>query len=193
MTSTTPGHDHAIDTFCREHWHRLHAAACRRGCAAADAEDAVQELFLSLTRRVVLDEVMLLPEKDQAAYLALRLRCVLHNRWRDAHRQRRGGRMLMLALEDVPEPPCHETPATHFDRVWLAHCIAAAVSRLSAQIRQHDWQQIGPMLLDHGGSPLDATRRVALHRARKKLRDLVRQEMNGSFKDWSNLLPALND
>ena len=94
--------------------------------------------------------------------------------------------MLMLALEDVSEPPCHETPATHFDRVWLAHCIAAAVSRLSAQIRQHDWQQIGPMLLD-------ATRRVALHRARKKLRDLVRQEMNGSFKDWSNLLPALND
>ena len=49
------------------------------------------------------------------------------------------------------------------------------------------------MLLDHGGSPLDATQRVALHRARKKLRDLVRQEMNGSFKDWSSLLPALND
>jgi DNA-directed RNA polymerase specialized sigma24 family protein len=186
MTSITGTNTEALDTFCRAHWYRLYAVACRRGCAPSDAEDAVQELFLNLTRRGHLDDLMLRSEEAQLSYLSMRLRCLLMNRWRDARRQGRGGEMSLFSQNDegTPEPACHETPATHHDRVWLLHCIDDAVSRLHLQTRPQTWRQISPVLFDDQAAPQNGALRAALHRARKKLRGLVREEMNGSFNEW---------
>ncbi len=185
MTKSTPASSAALDTFCRVHWLRLHAVACQRGCTPLDAEDSVQDLFLNLARRGLLDDLFLRPEEAQIAYLSMRLRCLIQNRWRDAHRLRRGGQTALLSLDDVPDVPCHEASATNHDRAWLAGCITAAMSRLCQQTRAQTWQQISPVLLEDLDTPQSAAQRVAVHRARRKLRGLVREEMNGSFKDWS--------
>lgn len=176
-----------LDSFCRVHWRCLHGAACQRGCPPAEAEDVVQEIFLSLARRGVLEQLAVQSHESQVSFLFLRLRCVLINRWRDAHRQRRAGPAESLPLDDeqMPELRVHTTPATEADRPWLAGCISAAIDRLRRQTREKTWFEISPDLIhDESREARTGARRVALHRARKKLRHLVREEMNGSFKDW---------
>ena len=176
-----------LDSFCRAHWPRLHAAACQRGCTPLEAEDVVQELFLSLARRGVMEHLAGRPVEAQTAYLFLRLRCVLINRWRDARRQRRGASVEVLPLDDelMPELSVHSTPDREADRAWLDRCITQAVERLRVQTRAQTWFEISSDLIEPASETVSTgARRVALHRARKKLRHLVREEMNGSFKDW---------
>lgn len=176
-----------LDSFCRAHWPRLHAAACQRGCTPLEAEDVVQELFLSLARRGMMENLAGRPVESQTAYLFLRLRCVLINRWRDAHRQRRGASLEVLPLDDelMPELSVHSTPDREADRAWLDRCITQAVERLRVQTRAKTWFEISSDLIEPASETVSTgARRVALHRARKKLRHLVREEMNGSFKDW---------
>jgi hypothetical protein len=48
-------------------------------------------------------------------------------------------------------------------------------------------------LLEDLDTPQSSAQRVAVHRARRKLRGLVREEMNGSFKDWSAGLVTSSD
>jgi DNA-directed RNA polymerase specialized sigma24 family protein len=177
-----------LDLFCRAHWRPLHAAACQRGCAPVDAEDVVQDVFLSLARRGLIESLVNRPVEAQASYLFLRLRQVIINRWRDARRQCRGALEMAVSLEDenVPELPTHITPATEADRPWLAQCLSDALDRLRLQTRASLWNEIGPCLLDaERENARSGAQRVALHRARQKLRVLVREEMNGSFKDWN--------
>jgi len=176
-----------LDSFCRAHWPRLHAAACQRGCTRVEAEDAVQELFLSLARRGMMEHLAARPLESQTSYLFLRLRCVLINRWRDAHRQRRGATAEILPLDDelMPELSVHATPDREADRAWLDGCITLAVERLREQTREQTWFEISSDLIEPASETASSgARRAALHRARKKLRHLLREEMNGSFKDW---------
>lgn len=194
MSSRSPSASltHARDTFCQYHWPRLLHLARQRGCDPQTAQDVVQDLFLSLLRRGVLDALAVESPSAQAGYLATNLRCLLINRWRDAHRQRRGGQTSTVSLDDeeVPEPACGETPATHYDRAWLSGCIRQAMVRLEKQTSSQVWQQLQPALEDDPADIKTSARRTALHRARKRLRLLVREEMNGSFQDWSeSLLP----
>jgi DNA-directed RNA polymerase specialized sigma24 family protein len=177
-----------LDLFCRAHWRPLHAAACQRGCAPVEAVDAVQDVFLSLARRGLIEYLASLPVEAQASYLFLRLRHVIINRWRDVRRQCRGALEMAVSLEDenVPELPTHATPATEADRPWLAKCLSDALDRLRVQTRAPQWQEISPWLFDEERERTrSGAQRVALHRARQKLRVLVREEMNGSFKDWN--------
>ncbi|GEP44045.1 RNA polymerase sigma factor [Brevifollis gellanilyticus] len=185
--STSRASTLTLDTFCRAHWRRLHAAACQRGCSAVEAEDSVQELFLSLARRGELEDLVTQPAERQASYLFLRMRWLLINRWRDANCLRRAGSAEFLPLDDelMPELRTHATPATEADRPWLAECISVAIDRLRQQTREKTWYEISPDLIhDESEETRTGARRVALHRARKKLRHLVREQMNGSFKDW---------
>ena len=94
--------------------------------------------------------------------------------------------MVRLSLDDelVPEPRTHITPAMEADRPWLANCLTVAIDRLRLQTREQTWDQISPVLLNEGETAQSGAQRVAVHRARQKLRHLVREEMNGSFQDW---------
>ncbi len=177
-----------LDLFIRAHWRRLHAAACQRGCRPTEAEDVVQDVFLSLVRRGLIESLASRPTEAQASYLFLRLRSVLMNRWRDARRQCRGALEMSVSIDEeaVPELLTNATPATEADRPWLAKCISNALDRLQQQTRAPHWQMISPWLLEEPhGAARSGAQRAALHRARQKLRALVREEMNGSFKDWN--------
>lgn len=177
-----------LDLFVLAYWRRLHAAACQRGCSPVEAEDVVQDVFLSLVRRGLIESLASRPIEAQASYLFLRLRSVLMSRWRDAHRQCRGALEMSVSIdeESVAELLTNATPATEADRPWLAKCISSALDRLRWQTRAPQWQEISPWLLDEQpGGARSGAQRVALHRARQKLRVLVREEMNGSFKDWN--------
>lgn len=197
--SITPASDADAETdaFCRLHWPRLHRLACHRGCDPQTAQDVVQDLFTRLIRHGDLTRLVREPLAIQNTHLSQRLRCLLINRWRDAHRQRRGGEIIWVSMDSetahFSEPATHDTPAAQHDRVWLAQCISTAVSRLQTQTTSSAWQHIRPVLLEEtdtaAGFPSAQTnaQRTALCRARQKLRHLVREEMNGSFQEWAGL------
>lgn len=177
--------------FCRTHWSRLYHLARQRGCDPQTAQDAVQDLFLNLLRRGHIEALAQQAPALQAHHLSIRLRHLLINRWRDASRQCRSGSLPDLSLDDdhIPEPAHHDTPATRHDRAWLHGCLTQAITRLQAEIPVPAWQHLHPLLLEEHHSPQSGAQRASLHRARKKLRHLVREAMNGSFQDWSHHLP----
>ncbi len=185
------GTDSAREEFCRRHWSPLCHLARHRGCDSHAAQDVVQDLFAGLVRQGVLDALPQRPLPAQKAFLTLRLRRLLINRWRDARAQRRGGSLEILPLDettlDEAKTPVQNPPTSAHDRAWLARCIDVAVIRLREQTRAQTWQRIQPALLeDHTPPGQSGAGRTAVHRARKKLRGLVREEMNGSFKDWND-------
>lgn len=193
-SSTSSPHAKSLsldNDFCRTHWSRLYHLACQRGCDPQTAQDAVQDLFLNLLRRGHIEALSQQAPVLQAQHLSVRLRHLLINRWRDASRQCRSSSLPDLSLEDdhIPEPAHHETPATQHDRAWLQGCLTQAITRLQSEIPAPVWQHLHPLLLEEHRSPQSGAQRTALHRARKKLRHLVREAMNGSFQDWNHHLP----
>lgn len=179
--------DLLVEAFCRKHWRRLLAfAVCSVG-SWTEAEDVVQELFLSLVKNGKVAGLARQSPAEQSAYLSLRLKSQLCNRWRNGRRARRAVMMDALPLnEDHAEAAATTvSPASEADRAWLAVCIKTALERLRQQTNQAVWEQVS-LRLDGGEecSRQTGAQRVALHRARQKLRELLREEMNGSFQDW---------
>lgn len=187
MTKTTES-DLLIEAFCRTHWRRLQGLAVCSVGSWTEAEDVVQELFLGLVKNGKVAGLAVRSAGEQSAYLSLRLKSLLRNRWRNA---RRGRRLAML--EAVPLDACHAdmastavTPASEADRDWLARCIETAIGRLRQQTQVAAWSQISSSLEGEGDrAGRSGAQRVALHRARQKLRGLIREEMNGAFQDWN--------
>lgn len=192
MTKTTES-DLLIEAFCRTHWRRLQGLAVRSVGSWTEAEDVVQELFLGLARNEKLAGLAVRPAGEQSAYLSLRLNSLLRSRWRNARRDRR-----LAMLEAVPLDKCHAdmassavSPASEADRAWLARCIETAIVRLRLQTQEAAWNQISSRLEGEGErAGRTGAQRVALHRARQKLRELIREEMNGAFQDWNLKQPG---
>jgi DNA-directed RNA polymerase specialized sigma24 family protein len=186
MTQATPS-DLLVDVFCRNHWRRLKAFAVHSVGSWTEAEDVVQELFLGLVRNGKMAGLVGRSFGEQSAYLSLRLNCLLRSRWRNARRERRVIMMDALPLdEDYSEEAATKvSPVSEADRVWLAGCIKTALERLRQQTNQAVWNQVSLRLDGRDErSRQTGAQRVALHRARQKLRELLCEEMNGSFQDW---------
>ncbi len=179
--------DLPVEAFCRKHWRRLRAFAVRSVGSWTEAEDLVQELFLGLVKNGKVAALAGRSAGEQSAYLSMRLNCLLRSRWRNARRGRRLMMMNALPLDEdhVEEAATKVSPASEADRDWLAACITTALERLRQQTNQAVWRQVS-MRLDGECERCRQTgaQRVALHRARQKLRELLREEMNGAFQDW---------
>jgi len=159
----------------QRHRSRLITYACTRGCPAQDAEDVVQDLFAALVRVGRYDELHHLPVDEQGAALCCRLKSLLINRWRDQHRQRRD-QSRTVALADAEDfamaIAMDSTPATDLDRAWAMDAIEAALERLRPEVAAHHWHIVEPAL--RGETAIaSATERVALSRARKRLRTFI--------------------
>lgn len=186
MTQATPS-DLLVEAFCRKHWRRLQAFAVRSVGSWTEAEDVVQELFMGLVKNGRLAGLADRSPGEQSAYLSLRLKSLLRSRWRNA---RRGRRLIMMDALPLDEDHAEEaatkvSPASEADRAWLAACIKMALERLRQQTNQDVWTQVSLRLEgEDEQSRQTSAQRVALHRARQKLRQLLREEMNGAFQDW---------
>jgi DNA-directed RNA polymerase specialized sigma24 family protein len=169
----------ACERLYQRHQSSLVQFAGRHGCDEHEAWDVVQDLFLRAFRRGMIVELSSWAVEGQRAWLLRTLRWMLCNQHRDRTRQKRGSAAVVESLEqmldDGHDVPHHVTPATEHDRRWALGVVERGLSRLRASTGAKLWADVEPYLWTRTSQASSATR-VAVHRARVRLREFIRSE-----------------
>ncbi|MBK8094479.1 MAG: sigma-70 family RNA polymerase sigma factor [Verrucomicrobiaceae bacterium] len=180
----------ACDSLYRRHYASLCAFARSHGCESHDAEDAAQDLFAKLHAQGQLDRAAaIVDESGQSAFLLARMRTLLIKRWRHRTRLRRGGGATCLSLHDEEGIPIDIADTSHLpdhelDRDWARAVLDRALQRISDELtttgRGDMWQQLDRDLSGESQpqhTPRSGALRIALHRARRRLRSLIQEQL----------------
>ena len=192
----------ALVSLCEAYWYPLYAYVRRRGYPADQAQDLTQEFFVRVLDGRYLDRAD--PEKGRfRAFILTSLKFFLADE-ADRHRaqKRGGGNVLSLEISSGEEryqrDPAHdETPERIFERRWGLSMLDIVMDRLRAEFVQHGrldhFNRLKVFLLDRGDTPYAALARemgtsegalkVAVHRLRRRYRDLFRQEIAATVVD----------
>jgi RNA polymerase sigma-70 factor (ECF subfamily) len=176
----------------------------RYGHDATDAEDLAQAYFTRFLEKGWVKEVS--PEHGRfRSFLLVSVRNFLHNE-RDRERAlKRGGGASPISLDGAAaeqryalEPVEASTPETLFERAWAHEVLSRALERLKNEMTEADGADRFEQLKGHltGDEPAETYRelaeawgvgesavRVALHRSRKKLGQLLREEIAATVAD----------
>lgn len=174
--------DRACEDLYQQHRSRMVHYAHLRGCDEHEARDLVQDVFLRLFRLNLLISLAARPLEVQAGLLNRTLRWVILNRFRQRMSSRRGQgqtpESLDVLLEEGLDMPCPGTPATDYDLAWAQAALDRSLVLLRSSMNPATWQSMETTLFGqtssrHAASP---AMRVALHRARVRLREIVTHE-----------------
>jgi RNA polymerase sigma factor (sigma-70 family) len=129
----------ALERLCRVYWHPLYAFVRRRGHDAHEAQDLTQSFFARLLEKHYLRAVD--PGKGKfRSFLLAALEHFLANEWRNAHTQKRGGRVSFISLDDdsaekqylqVAGPGL--SPEQVFEQQWATALLEQVLGRLQAE------------------------------------------------------------
>ena len=194
----------ALATLCETYWYPLYAYVRRRGYAAEDAQDLTQAFFARLLEKGYVQAAD--PERGRfRSFLLTALKRFLSKEWARAHAQKRGGRHGPVSLSvDSGEAryslePAHGwTPEKIYERRWALTLLDQVMAQLR---RQHAdagkeplFDHLKPFLSGGTGAPThrevaatlgmtEGAVKVAVHRLRRRYRDLLRQEVAQTVAD----------
>jgi RNA polymerase sigma factor (sigma-70 family) len=192
----------SLEKLCRTYWHPIYAFVRRQGHGPYDAQDLTQEFFARLLEKNSLGDVD--PGRGRfRSFLLGALKHFLANEWDKARAQKRGGGRVLIPIDARPaESSCGVEPADHltaekiFDRRWALTLLDLVLQRLREEFvsdgRGQLFEQLKPTLTEASRSvPYTeiATRlgmsegavKVAVHRLRKRYRELLRAEIAGTL------------
>ena len=195
---STPQADHALEELCRSYWYPLYAYVRRQGHSKEDAEDLTQSFFARFLERNYLDGLS--SEKGRfRAFLLAALKHFLANEWDKSQRQKRGGGVAPLSLDwqDADtryqiDPADQLSPDKLYDRAWATTLLEQVIARLREECGTEGkgkvFEQLKPFLTmgksdipyAQAAASLDLNEgavRVAVHRLRKRYRELLREEI----------------
>lgn len=188
----------ALEALCRAYWYPLYACVRRFGHSPPDAQDLTQEFFARLLARDCLDSVD--REKGRfRTFLLTALKRFMATEWQRARAQKRGGDRQFQPLDTAlaerlyaTEPGAGLSPDRLYQRRWALTLLDNALVRLQQEFTQAgkavDYDALKPWLTADRGEirygELAATlnrdegaARVAVHRFRKRYRELFRNEV----------------
>lgn len=192
----------ALVSLCENYWYPLYAYLRRRGHAADQAQDLTQEFFLRVLEGRYLDRAD--PGKGRfRAFILTSLKFFVADEGdRQRARKRGGGTVVSLEFSSGEEryqrEPAHdETPERVFERRWALSVLDRVVERLRSEFVQHGrpehFERLKVFLLGQSDVPYAALARetntsegalkVAIHRLRKRYRELFRQEIADTVAD----------
>ena len=200
----TPQADHALEELCRTYWFPLYAFVRRRGHAKADAEDLTQTFFARFLEKNYLAGL----SAEHGRFRAFLLASVKHflaNEWDRSQTQKRGGGAAHLSLDWETADTKFQVAATAepspdraFDREWALALLSKVIERLQqeceAEGRGKLFAQL-KMFLTAGKAESaqaevarsldmeEGAARVAIHRLRKRYRELLRDEIAQTLSD----------
>jgi RNA polymerase sigma-70 factor (ECF subfamily) len=192
----------ALVSLCENYWYPLYAYLRRRGYPADQAQDLTQEFFTRIREGRYLDRAD--PEKGRfRSFLLTSLKFFVADE-EDRQRARKRGGGVVVALEFLSgeeryqrEPAHDETPERIFDRRWALSVLDRVVEKLRDEFVQHGrpehFERLKVFLLGQSDAPYAALAaemntsegalKVAIHRLRKRYRELFRQEIADTVAD----------
>lgn len=188
----------ALATLCATYWYPLYAYVRRRGYGPEDAQDLTQEFFARLLEQGWLGQAD--PERGRfRTFLLSAMSHFLANEWDKASARKRGGavQLVPVQLDSAEtrygqEPVDSFTPDQAFERRWaltlLDHVLAELQKEYAAEGKSEQFETLKPCLLSEGknqpyavlASKLQLSEgalKVAIHRLRKRYRQLLRREV----------------
>jgi RNA polymerase sigma factor (sigma-70 family) len=192
----------ALVSLCENYWYPLYAYLRRRGYASDQAQDLTQDFFIRVLEGRYLDRAD--PEKGRfRSFILTSLKFfVADENDRQRARKRGGGMVVPLEFstgeERYQREPAHgETPERIFERRWALCILDRVVEKLRAEFvshgRQEHFDRLKVFLLGSSEAPYAALAqemntsegalKVAIHRLRKRYRELFRQEIADTVAD----------
>src|SRR5580700_11507204 len=200
----------ALVSLCENYWYPLYAYLRRRGYPADQAQDLTQEFFVRLLEGRYLDRAD--PEKGRfRSFILTSLKFFVADEGdRDRAQKRGGGTVEPLEFpsgeERYQREPAHgETPERIFERRWALSVIDRVVEKLREEFVQHGrpehFERLKTFLLERSDAPYatlaremntsEGALKVAIHRLRKRYRELFRQEIADTVADPAEVEPEL--
>ena len=201
---TTPASHAALGTLCETYWYPLYAYARRVGHGVEEAEDLVQAFFVRILEKQALQHAD--PERGRfRSFLLTSLKHFMLNEYDRARAAKRGGGRPIESL-DVSgaegryalEPRDEANPERLFERQWAL----TVLDRVEAQLRSVSMRSGKAALFEQlkdlvTGAETDipyseaaeslgmseGAVRVAIHRLRRRFRDLLREEIEQTVAD----------
>jgi RNA polymerase sigma factor (sigma-70 family) len=185
----------ALATLCTAYWYPVYAFVRRQGRNAHDAQDLTQDFFASLIERESLADV----SRERGRFRTWLLAAAKHflaNAWHRSQRQKRGGGIAIVSLDDeaerrfLAEPMAPESDDQLYDRTWALTVVDRALAQLEttwADLGKKSQFEVlkGALVGDQStyaemGAALGQSEgavRVTVHRLRHQYRDLLRAEI----------------
>jgi RNA polymerase sigma-70 factor (ECF subfamily) len=198
----------ALEALCCAYWYPLYAYVRHCGQSPHDAQDLTQEFFCRLLEKHWLDSAD--REKGKLrTFLIVALKKFMSNEWRRASAQRRGGGQSPVpfdtefaesryAADHSAKLAADET----FDKQWALTLLDLTVNRLRAEFtaagKPGDFETLkGCLMAERGAIDYAAVAkrlevnegaaRVAVHRLRKRFREVYREEISQTLADGADL------
>jgi RNA polymerase sigma factor (sigma-70 family) len=188
----------ALAELCETYWYPLYAFLRTRGHSAEDAEDLTQSFFARLIEKHAVQHA----DPSRGRFRSFLLTSLKHFSVNEYHRgiaQKRGAGVPILSLEFERaegrfqrEPASAETPESSFDRRWALALLERVLARLEQEmLRSGKGPQYGRLKsyltrdepqtrYAEAARDLDMSEgglKVAVHRLRRRFRDLVLDEI----------------
>jgi RNA polymerase sigma-70 factor (ECF subfamily) len=197
----------ALEAICRAYWQPLYTYVRRCGQPPHDAQDLTQEFFCRLLEKRWLDSAD--REKGKLrSFLIVALKNFMVNEWRRACTQRRGGTQAHAPFDTAFAETQYAADATSlapeeiFDRQWALTMLNLTMERLRAEFaaagKPGDFDLLKNCLLAARGTMdyamvamklgvNESAARVAVHRLRKRFREIYREEISQTLADGADL------
>ncbi len=194
----------AVEVLCQTYWYPLYALVRRQGHSPHDAQDLTQEFFARLLQKDYLKAAS--REKGRLrTFLWVTLKRFLANEWDRSRAQKRGGGMTqipfdtVLAEERYQQQPSKLMSAERlYERQWAMTLLEQTLTRLRAEYmaaaREPEFERLKNCLTaERGAIPYadlatklnlsEGAARVAVHRLRKRFRELFRATVADTVDD----------
>jgi RNA polymerase sigma-70 factor (ECF subfamily) len=197
----------ALEALCRAYWQPLYAYVRRCGQPPHDAQDLTQEFFRRLLEKNWLEAAD--REKGKLrTFLIVALKNFMAKEWRRAAAQRRGGGQspapfdTVFAESRLAADAKALAPDEIFDQQWALTLLDLTVNRLRAEFaaagRPGDFDALKNWLLAERGATdyaalaqrlggNEGAARVAVHRLRKRFREIYREEISQTLADGADV------
>jgi len=188
----------ALATLCASYWYPLYAYVRRRGYGPEDAQDLTQEFFARLLEQRWLGQA----DRERGRFRTFLLSAMSHflaNEWDKASAKKRGGGVQIVPIQlDTAETRYGQEPADSFtpdqayERRWAVTLLDRVLTHLQQEYVKEGktelFESLKPSLLGEGEHQpyaelalrlglSEGTLKVAVHRLRKRYRQLLRAEI----------------
>jgi RNA polymerase sigma factor (sigma-70 family) len=194
VVSAAEGAGSSLETLCQYYWQPVYVVARQAGHDVEAAKDLTQGFFAKLLEKGWLGTAD--HEKGRfRTFLVTALKRYMTNEWHREHAAKRGGMVQRVPFDtgvaeqlEAREDTSTLSPDRLFDRQWALALLDQALTRLEKEYSEGEFESLKPCLTSaRGGTDYvdlalqlgcsEGAARVAVHRLRKRYRQVIREEI----------------